>query len=254
MGSSPTSSTIFFLLSLSPTVPTADPGPSAVGYHSYTKQRIIMHPSIRCVLFDVDGTLIDTTDLIAGGLAHAVKLHVGVEPPRSELVALIGRPLVEQMRVYGRESQVEAMSRSFIDYYERNHHLERPFPGALEMLKAVHDHGYTTGIVTSKNRTEVENFLGRFPIRQYLDIVVSSSDSPRPKPSPDPVLKALEMSGAHPCETLFVGDSVYDMRSGKSAGVLTGAALWGPFGRDILAPESPDFMFECPDDVVRLLC
>jgi len=213
-----------------------------------------MHPSIRCVLFDVDGTLIDTTDLIAGGLAHAVKLHVGVEPPHEELVALIGRPLAEQMRMYGKESQVEAMSRSFIEYYERNSHLEKPFPGALEMVEAVHSRGYITGIVTSKSRPEVASFLSRFPIQRYLDIVVSSSDSPRPKPFPDPVLKALEMSGSDPRQTLFVGDSVYDMRAGRSAGVLTGAALWGPFGRDILAPESPDLLFARPADVVKLLC
>lgn len=213
-----------------------------------------MHPFIRCVLFDVDGTLIDTTDLIAAGLAHAVRLHVGVEPPRHELVSLIGRPLVEQMRVYGPESQVEEMSRSFIEYYESNHHLEKPFRGALEMLEALHRRGYITGIVTSKSRPEVESFLSRFPIQKHLDVVVSSSDAPRPKPHPDPVLKALELSGSDPKQTLFIGDSVYDMRAGRSAGVLIGAALWGPFGRDILAPESPDFLFSCPEDVLDLLC
>ena len=210
-------------------------------------------PDVNCVLFDVDGTLIDTTELIAGGLAYAVRKHLGFEPPRSELVALIGRPLVDQMRVYGPEHLVDEMSRSFIEYYEANKHMEKPYPGALEMLRAVKESGRIVGIVTSKNRHEVANFLSRFPLQSYLDVIVSSSDTKRPKPHPDPVLKALELTRVQPSNTLFIGDSVYDMRCGKSAGVLTGAALWGPFGRDVLSAEHPDFLFESPEEVAAFL-
>jgi phosphoglycolate phosphatase-like HAD superfamily hydrolase len=109
------------------------------------------------------------------------------------------------------------------------------------------------GIVTSKNRHEVANFLSRFPLQAYLDVIVSSSDTKRPKPHPDPVLKALELTNAQPGNTLFIGDSVYDMKCGKSAGVLTGAALWGPFGRDVLSAEHPDFLFESPEEVAAFL-
>jgi pyrophosphatase PpaX len=209
--------------------------------------------NVRCVLFDVDGTLIDTTHLIASGLDYAIRKHTSHTPTWEELVALIGRPLVDQMGVYGTPEQVPEMSRTFMEYYFSHQELEKPFPGAIEMLEAAQKGGRKVGIVTSKNRTEVAHFLSRFPIQRYLDVVVSSEDAPRPKPHPDPVIKAMELAEVHPTETLFIGDSVYDMRAGRSSGVFVGAALWGPFGRDVLEPESPHVCFASPADVVSAL-
>jgi pyrophosphatase PpaX len=139
-------------------------------------------------------------------------------------------------------------------FYEANREsMEIPFPGAFNMLHEARRLGLTVGIVTSKNRREIEGTLDLHHLRGLLDFTVSSEDAPRPKPYPDPVLEALRRAGAGPDATLFIGDSVYDMRSGSGAGVRTGAALWGPFGRAILEPERPTYYFDSPDDVTAQL-
>ncbi|MBW3621895.1 MAG: HAD family hydrolase [Armatimonadetes bacterium] len=209
---------------------------------------------LTCILFDMDGTLVDTTDLIAEGLGSTIEIGLGRRPPREELVALIGRPLREQLREYIEEEQVAALSDRFMTFYEdRRGEMEVPFPGAFNMLHEARRLGLKVGIVTSKNRREIEGTLDLLRIRDLLDFVVSSEDAPLPKPAPDPVWEALRRAEAQPDAALFIGDSVYDMQSGNTAGVRTGGALWGPFGRAILEPERPTYLFETPDDVTARL-
>jgi HAD superfamily hydrolase (TIGR01509 family) len=210
--------------------------------------------TLTCVLFDVDGTLVDTTELIAEGLGATLESHLGHRPPREELVSLIGRPLVEQMREYVAEPFVAPLADRFMTFYEEHRPvMEVPFPGALNMLHEARRLGLTVGIVTSKNRREIAGTLDLLRFGDLLDIVISSEDAPRPKPFPDPVQEALRRAEAPPEATLFIGDSVYDMRSGREAGVRTGAALWGPFGPAILEPEHPTYLFETPEAVTTAL-
>lgn len=213
-----------------------------------------MDVPLTCILFDMDGTLVDTTEMIAEGLGATIEGHLGSRPPREELVSLIGRPLREQLREYVEEAHVAALSDRFMAFYEdRRAEMEIPFPGAFNMLHESRRLGLNVGVVTSKNRREIEGTLDLLNIRDLLDFYISSEDTPLPKPHPDPVLEALRRADADADATLFVGDSVYDMRSGKAAGVRTGAALWGPFGRSILEPEHPTYLFESPGDLTALL-
>jgi pyrophosphatase PpaX len=209
---------------------------------------------LKCALFDVDGTLTDTTNLIAEGLMGTIEEAMNYRPPREEIVALIGRPLKDQLALYIEDARIPSFSDRFMTYYEeRRAEMESLFPGALEMLQEARRLGYVTGLVTSKNRREIDGTLELHPIGEYLDFVVSSEDSPRPKPFPDPALEALRRANAAPQETIFIGDSVYDLRCGAAAGVRTGAALWGPFGRPVLEPENPDFLFQTPEEATVLL-
>jgi HAD superfamily hydrolase (TIGR01549 family) len=209
---------------------------------------------LTCVLFDMDGTLVDTTEMIAEGLGSTIESGLGRRPPREEIVALIGRPLREQLREYVDEEHVAALSDRFMSFYEANRaEMEIPFPGAFNMLHEARRLGLKVGVVTSKNRREIDGTLDLLNIRDLLDFYVSSEDAPRPKPYPEPVLEALRRADAVPDAALFIGDSVYDMQSGRQAGVRTGAALWGPFGRTILEPERPTYYFNSPDEVTALL-
>jgi pyrophosphatase PpaX len=209
---------------------------------------------IACVLFDVDGTLVDTTNLIAEGLQSTLESHLGRRPPRAEIVSLIGRPLIEQLREYVEEPFVPPLAERFMTFYEENRAgMEAFFPGALNMLHAVRRLRLTLGLVTSKNRREIEGTLELLGFTHLLDFVISSEDAPRPKPFPDPVVEAVRRAEAKPEETLFIGDSIYDMQSGKAAGVRTGAALWGPFGRAILEPQHATYPFETPEDATAAI-
>jgi pyrophosphatase PpaX len=86
-----------------------------------------------------------------------------------------------------------------------------------------------------------------------MDVLVCADEVTNPKPHPEPVEKAVELLGANPATTVYVGDSIHDMNSGREAGVRTAAALWGPFGRAHLETAKPDYWLEAPEDLVRLM-
>jgi len=197
----------------------------------------------RAVLFDVDGTLIDTAELIADSLEFACARHLGRTHPRETYYALIGKPAIVQMEILGGDKAPEMMDTA-VEYYEDHFEEERPFVGALDTLAQLKEVGIKLGLVTSKTRMELNPTLERVPLQLYAYVIVTADSTTRPKPYPDPVYLALQTLeiGAH--ETLFIGDSPYDLQSGRAAGVHTGAATWGPHSRATLSAERPDHMFE----------
>lgn len=207
-------------------------------------------PPFRCALFDIDGTLVDTVELIVRALDHTFRKHLGVEIPRDELRRTIGLPLHEQVRLFDHLVDFvpdhRAMEADEIAFYESHQHLERVIPEAVEALKEAKDAGLRTALVTSKNRTELETFLPRLNVDGWVDTVVSSSDVARPKPAPDPVLVALKRLNTSPQEAVFVGDTVYDIHCARGAGVKVIAVSWGAHPTEMLRAESPDWLMEDP--------
>lgn len=207
-------------------------------------------PPFRCALFDIDGTLVDTVELIVRALDHTFRKHLGVQISRDELRRTIGLPLHKQVRLFDHlvdfAPDHRAMEADEIDYYESHKHLERIIPEAVEALKEAKRAGLRTALVTSKNRQELEMFLPRLGVNGWVDAVVSSSDVTRPKPAPDPVLVALQRLGARPQEAVFVGDTVYDIQCAREAGVQVIAVGWGAHPVPVLRAESPDWLLEEP--------
>lgn len=203
----------------------------------------------RAVLFDVDGTLIDTAELIADSLAYACERHLGRTHPRSTYYALIGKPAIVQMEILGGDKAPEMMDTA-IAYYEDHFEEEQPFAGALDTLARLKEVGIRLALVTSKTRMELNPTLERVPLQRYVSVIVTADLTTRPKPYPDPVYLALQtlQIGAH--ESLFIGDSPYDLQSGRAAGVQTGAAVWGPHSRATLQAERPDHVFDSYRDIL----
>jgi pyrophosphatase PpaX len=204
----------------------------------------------RAVLFDVDGTLIDTADLIADSLEHACRRHLGTTHPRETYYALIGKPAMVQMQILGGDKAREMMATA-IAYYEAHHEEERLFPGALDALAQLAEVGVRLALVTSKTRMELNPTLERVPLQRYARVIVTADLTTRPKPFPDPVYLALQTLQIGAQEVLFVGDSPYDLQSGRAAGVRTGAATWGPHPRPTLEAEGPDYLFLGFRDVLK---
>jgi pyrophosphatase PpaX len=205
----------------------------------------------RAVLFDVDGTLIDTADLIADALEFACRRHLGRVHPRERYYELIGKPALVQMELLGGDRAPEMMDTA-VAYYEEHADREAAFPGALDTLARLAEVGIRLGLVTSKTRRELSPTLARVPLDRYTHVVVTADLTTRPKPYPDPVYLALQTLQIGAEQVLFVGDSPYDLQAGRAAGVRTGAALWGPHSAAVLRKEQPDHMFKSLRDVVRL--
>jgi len=197
----------------------------------------------RAILFDLDGTLIDSTRLILESYRHTMRIHRGRTLPDSEWIEGLGTPLRVQFRRFtSDEDEVQRMIATYREWNLANHDaMVRAFPGAPETVRDLKTGGAKLAIVTSKNRHGVERGLAVCGFDGLFDTLVTSDDLAASKPDPAPVLAALDLLGAAADATLFVGDSPHDIAAGRDAGTRTAACLWGPFDRERLAAERPDY-------------
>lgn len=209
------------------------------------------------LLWDIDGTLIDTTQLVAAGLDHVYRTFLGRTMPIDEIRAIIGTPLSEQVRVFGDPAQwgVTAfeMEAEFIRYWEGRKHEERLIRAAIDTLIAGKRQGRKTALVTSKNHAEIKNTLPRMGIAGFVDAIITADDVTIPKPDPEGVSLALHLLGSAASDALFIGDTVHDLRAGRSAGVARCAVTWGAAPRARLLAEDPEMVCDDPADLPAML-
>lgn len=212
------------------------------------------HRSIRAVLYDFDGTLADTTELVMNCYRHTMQTHLGYVPPEEDWLRGFGTPLAGQIARYARSPEEErAMLRTYRDYQtEHTPNFMVPFPGAVATVQALRERGLPLAIVTSRYRESTLHGLEICGIARFFDIIVTPEDVSNPKPHPEPVLYTLDRLGIRANEALFIGDSPHDMASGRAAGTRTAAALWGPFPLTMLEAERPDYMLRKQEDVLEL--
>jgi len=195
---------------------------------------------IHAVLFDLDGTLIDTVALIRESMRHATTQVLRSEIAEDELMKGVGTPLLAQMRALS-EPQAEELVRVYREHNARVHDdLIAEYPGVEETLEKLASHGVPMGVVTSKSRAVAMRGLELFGLNGYFEVVVCSDDTQKHKPDPEPVGLAASLMGVTPDQTAFVGDSPFDVMAARAAGALAIAALWGVFGREALAAAEPD--------------
>ena len=194
------------------------------------------------VLFDLDGTLIDTIELLLECARHTFHGRTPA-PTDEEWIAGIGTPLRKQFAAYtSSDEEMEELTQRY-RAFQREHHdrLTTAFPGVLEVLDELEAKGHPMGIVTSKSNEMMDRGLEWVGIMRHMKTRIGMDNAKRHKPDPHPVQAALEELGYEPREAVFVGDSPHDIASGNAAGVTTIAALWGPFTREQLEPYRPDY-------------
>jgi pyrophosphatase PpaX len=212
-------------------------------------------PKLDTILFDLDGTLIDSVRLILDSYHHALASH-GL-PPRTdeEWLRGVGTPLAVQLAEWRDDhGTLEALIASYREYNLKHHdRMVTVYPEVVETIESLKADGLATGLVTSKNRQGALRGLALARLEQLMDVMVCADEVDNPKPHPEPVEKAVALLGANPATTLYVGDSIHDMVSGRAAGVRTAAALWGPFGRHHFEGAEPDYWLERPAELLGLV-
>lgn len=205
-------------------------------------------------LFDLDGTLIDSIELILRSYRHTMRLHRGHEPADDVWMEGLGTPLWVQFRHFTEDpAEIEAMVATYRAYNLVHHDaLVRPYDGVVDAVRALRDAGKTLGLVTSKMRSGAVRGLKLAGLEDAFAVIVGSDEVTHPKPHPEPVLIALERLGAAAPGTVFIGDSRHDIECGRAAGVKTAAVLWGPFDRSHLEDLKPDYWLERPGDLSLL--
>lgn len=198
-------------------------------------------PILDTVLFDNDGTLVDTYDLILESFHHAVRNVLGHDIADEKLMAKVGQPLATQMWDFTDDSAVH--EELLLTYREFNHRIHDDrvslFPGVREGLERLCEEGFKMGVVTSKMSPLARRGLEVLEVAEFFDCLVGADSCSKHKPDPDPILMGCDLLGATPESCVYVGDSPYDLQASNAAGTLSVAALWGMFDEDALCAENP---------------
>ena len=206
------------------------------------------------VLFDLDGTVIDSGAIILASMRHAAREVLGVEVPDEQLMATVGGP--------GLEAQMQALSPDRAGelvtvYRAHNEPLHDELvccAGMDEVLVQLKDEGRRLGIVTAKRRQTVELAFAQIPIEHLFETVVGGDETKKHKPDPAPLLLALERLGAAPDDAVYVGDAPFDVKAAKAAGLYSVGVSWGGIhGRERLEAEEPDALVDTTEELLGVL-
>lgn len=206
------------------------------------------------VLFDFDGTVIDSGAIILASMRHATLTVLGRDFEDEVLMAAVGGAgLNEQMRLLD-ETRVDELVRVYRAHNEPLHADLACCAGMEDVLAALRQEGRKLGIVTAKRRATVALAFEHVPIEHLFDVIVGSDDTERHKPDPHPILHALELLDTRPDDAVYVGDSPFDVRAAKAAGVHAVAVTWGGIhSHERLAAEEPDAVVHTTEELLAAL-
>lgn len=209
---------------------------------------------MKTYLFDLDGTLLDSIELILESFHHTSRVHLKREFSDAHWLAGIGTPLRDQLGAIAKSTEErDAMLDTYRDYNLEHHDaMAKPYPGVVEVVKTLHARGATLALVTSKMSRGALRGLQLLGLEEELPVRVCADDVVNGKPHPEPVLKALAALGASAEGAVLIGDSAHDIEAGRAAGVATAAVTWGPFSRETLETVGPDYWLERPEQVLEL--
>ncbi len=211
-------------------------------------------PRPSAVLFDLDGTIIDSIALLLASMSHTFEGR-DRRPTDAEWISTLGTPLPTQIAAYvDTDAERDELIARYRDFQGANHdRLMASYDGVSETLEILRDRGHPMGVVTSKGNAMMDRGLRFIRADKHMRVAIGFDSCAIHKPDPYPVLLAVGKLGYSPSESVFVGDSPFDIQAGNAAGVVTIAALWGPFTRDSLAPHDPAHFLERISELPALL-
>jgi len=206
------------------------------------------------VLFDLDGTVVDSGAIILASMRHAAKEVLGIEPPDHELMAAVGGPGLEAQMHALAPDRVEELITVYRAHNEPLHGELVSCAGIDDVLVRLAEEGRRLGIVTAKRRVTVDLAFANVPLGHLFETVVGGDETARHKPHPEPLLLAAERMDAEPDECAYVGDSPFDVRAAKAAGMHAVAVTWGGIHlREKLECEQPDAIVDAPEELLGVL-
>lgn len=206
------------------------------------------------VLFDLDGTILDTNELIIRSFLHALEGHVAEDFSRDHIIPFMGAPLIEQLKRFSGLDDVELLANKYRDKnLELHDDYVKAFEGVNEVIEKLYKAGIKLGVVTTKMRLTTDRGLKHVGIADYMGTVVTIDDVTKAKPDAEPVLKAMEALQANPKTTLMVGDSTMDIESGINAGVDTAGVAWSLKGEKVLTETGATYIIHHMNDILSIV-
>ncbi|MCA1055374.1 pyrophosphatase PpaX [Rossellomorea aquimaris] len=208
---------------------------------------------ITTVLFDLDGTLINTNDLIISSFLHTLNHYYPGQYEEKDVLRFMGPPLEESFGELNPDKVEEMCTHYRAFNHEHHDELVTEFEGVYETVEELYKKGYKLAIVSTKVRDVVLKGLDLMKLRPFFDVVITLDEVENAKPDPEPINKALEALGSEPGEAIMVGDNHHDILAGKNAGVLAAGVAWSAKGREHLEQYEPDVMLETMPDLLKVV-
>ncbi|MEK4669041.1 pyrophosphatase PpaX [Niallia taxi] len=212
-----------------------------------------MNGKINTLLFDLDGTLIDTNELIISSFLHTLDFYYPGKYIREDVIPFMGPTLMETFGSIDAK-RAEEMAAKYRAYNLENHdRIVTIFEGVYDTIKILKENGYKIAIVTTKLSDVVDMGLKLTKLDEFFDVIVALDHVTKAKPDPEPVLMALEKLGSSPEEAIMVGDNSHDILAGKNAGTKTAGVAWTLKGREFLASLEPDYLLDNMRDLLSIV-
>lgn len=206
------------------------------------------------MLFDLDGTILDTNQLIIESFIHALD---GIAEPgfgAAHIIPSMGQPLTMQLQQFSGQEDVTDLVAKYRAFNLREHDAYvKSFPYVNEVLETLHRKGIQIGVVTTKMRLTTERGLVFVGLRDYASSIVTIDDVTHAKPHPEPVLRALQELGADPSTTMMIGDSIVDMESAEAAGVISVGVAWSLKGEEKLRDSGARHIIHDMRDLLKFV-
>jgi len=204
------------------------------------------------VLFDLDGTVVDSGPIILASMRHATRTVLGRDFTDAELLANVGGPGLEAQMAAFAPAQTAELVRVYREHNEPLHDTLLGFDGIEPTLETLRERGHRLGIVTAKRRSTVDLAFARLPLAHLFDVVVGGDETDRHKPDPAPLQLALARLEADPAEAAYVGDSPYDMQAARAAGLYAVGVTWGGI-HDRSALGDADVVVDSAEELLDVL-
>lgn len=212
-----------------------------------------MSHNISTLLFDLDGTLIDTNELIIQSFLHTLEKYFPNQYTREDVIHFMGPPLEETFTKVDPE-RMELLRETYLEFNRTQHdHYVTEFPGVYEAVAKLYKAGYKMGVVTTKRNEIAQMGLELTGLTPFFDIVIAFDHVAKVKPDPEGIHKALAYFNAAPDEAIMIGDNYHDIEAGKNAGTKTAGVAWSLKGKEFLQRWEPDYMLETMGDMLDIL-
>lgn len=209
---------------------------------------------IKAVLFDLDGTLLDTNELIYTSFVKTFKDKLNIELKKEEVTQFFGIPLGDPFKKYTNSENVDELVAYYREYNEAIHDtMCFAFDGVKELLTSLRDKGIKIAIVTSKRKELAERGMKIAGIYDFMDVIITPESTTKHKPNGDPAIKACNDLGIDPSEAIMVGDSPFDIYCGKNAGCKTCGVNYTFIDLNVLKESEPDYFIDKPLDILNLI-
>ncbi|OAS88011.1 MULTISPECIES: pyrophosphatase PpaX [Metabacillus] len=208
---------------------------------------------INTLLFDLDGTLINTNELIIASFLHTLNSYFPSKYKREDVLPFIGPTLYDTFGSVDQDRMDEMVKVYRKFNHEQHDTLVTEYETVFETIKTLKEQGFKLGIVTTKIRDTVNMGLKLTKLDQFFDVVVTLDDVENAKPHPEPVLLALKQLDSSPEEAIMVGDNHHDVEAGKNAGTKTAGVAWSIKGREYISSYNPDYLLEKMSDLLPIV-